>query len=63
MIREYFLGLSGINSLRYKIPTFVYTLGAFRLENKNFVIYEKIMGDTLTYFLERDYFTFENCLY
>lgn len=29
LIREYFIGLTSINKLRYIIPTFVYTLGAF----------------------------------
>jgi serine/threonine protein kinase len=29
LLREYFLGISIINKLRYRIPTFVYTLGAF----------------------------------
>ena len=28
-VREYFLGIMAINGLRYTIPTFVYTLGAF----------------------------------
>lgn len=29
LLREYFIGLTSINKLRYTIPTFVYTLGAF----------------------------------
>ena len=29
MLREYFIGIKAINNLRYHIPTFVYTLGAF----------------------------------
>lgn len=29
LLREYFLGISIINKLRYRIPTFVYTLGSF----------------------------------
>ena len=30
LIREYFVGIMGVNNLRYILPTFVYTLGAFR---------------------------------
>ena len=29
MIREYFIGIKSINKLRYLIPSFVYTFGAF----------------------------------
>jgi hypothetical protein len=30
MLREYFIGIKAINKLRYLIPTFSYTLGAFK---------------------------------
>lgn len=29
LLREYFIGVTAINKLRYKIPTFVYTVGMF----------------------------------
>lgn len=29
LVKEYFLGITTLNNLRYQIPTFVYTLGAF----------------------------------
>ena len=58
ILREYLLGVLCFNKLRYLIPTFVYTLGAFEcnIENKGkinlcstgdnmgYIIYEKIKG-------------------
>ena len=32
LLREYFLGITSINKLRYLIPTFVYTFGSFLCE-------------------------------
>jgi len=60
--REYFISLRAINNLRYIIPTFVYTLGAFMCDGNMpkkhtkkcethtlpFVIYEKIDGSTVS---------------
>lgn len=62
MIREYFIGATEINKLRYIIPTFVYTIGAFicpiseklchssneyKSPQLPFVIFEKIPGDNI----------------
>lgn len=33
MLKEYFIGIKAINNLRYILPTFVYTLGAFTVPN------------------------------
>jgi hypothetical protein len=60
MKREYFVGATEINKLRYIIPNFCYTLGAFtcpgdgknlcgpsNYPNSIFIIYEKIEGVTM----------------
>ena len=89
MIREYYIGIIILNKLRYLIPTFVYTLGAFycpktiEIKNKKevpiknplsvlcdestksntaFVVYEKIDGETISSFLNKDKFTFKQFL-
>lgn len=58
VIREYFIGVTMINSLRYYIPNFVYTLGAFQCGDikkncngkpKLMIMYEKIKGQGLFY--------------
>ena len=55
-ILEYFIGITKINLLRYYVPTFVYTLGAFQCgdinqgckgDQKLHIIYENVPGDTL----------------
>lgn len=61
IIREYFLGISSINKLRYYVPNYTYTLGAFICNMPNngrlcdikgkksaYVLYEKIDGHTLS---------------
>lgn len=76
MIREYFIGAAEINKLRYILPTFVYTFGAFICpisEGKlcqpspdvpkiPFVIFEKIPGDNMQKMLSNDKITFEEYL-
>jgi hypothetical protein len=62
LVKEYFLGINTINNLRYYIPTFMYTLGAFlcpvpkEVSMKKlcssgiktaFVMYEKIPGQSM----------------
>lgn len=64
LVREYYIGIYGINNLRYVVPNFVYTLGAF-LETKTnnaFIVYEHIRGDTLGYALQNNTITFEQFL-
>lgn len=72
MIREYFIGVKEINKLRYKIPTFVYTIGAFicpidenisnNLHTAPFVIFEKIPGENMQQMLHNDKLTFDEYL-
>ncbi len=66
IIREYFIGIKAINKLRYYIPTFVYTLGAFKQavndKKEYFIMYEKIPGKTLTEFLVGDNISFNDWL-
>jgi hypothetical protein len=75
MIREYFIGVTSINKIRYILPNFVYTFGAFmcpfeknKLCNGNdkdsipFVIFEKINGDNMQKMLENDNLTFSQYL-
>ena len=66
MIQEYFIGIKSLNKLRYLIPTFVYTLGAFLFSKPTktgkicsgnrkktaFVIYEKIQGESVSNLLK-----------
>ena len=51
-IREYYIGYTALNKLRYYIPTFVYTLGGFWKKYKDnnipYILYEKIDGISLT---------------
>lgn len=77
MIREYFIGATEINKLRYIIPTFVYTIGAFicpiseklchsskEYESPQlpFVIFEKIPGDNIQKILVNNKLSFEQYL-
>lgn len=76
MIREYFMGIKAINNLRYLIPNFVYTLGAFichkpiktgevcagKKDRTPFVLYEKIPGDSVANLLKSNKITFEQWL-
>ena len=76
-MREYFIGIESVNRLRYIIPTFVYTLGAFLCHkpsktgkfksaksNKNtaFVLYEKIPGDSVHTLLKNENMNFKEFL-
>lgn len=45
LLREYFIGANVINRLRYIIPTFMYTLGAFGCPKKT----EPLCGDGIPY--------------
>jgi len=62
LIREYYIGKTEINKLRYHIPNFMYTLGAFMYpDNKKtntFIIYEKIPGDSLEKLIKENKLTF-----
>lgn len=75
LITEYFIGITEINKLRYTIPNFVYTLGAFfcpiekgevckGVPDKSipFVIFEKIPGKNMQKMLEEDQLTFSQYL-
>jgi hypothetical protein len=76
MVREYFIGLKSLNKLRYLIPTFVYTLGAFlcpkptksgkicsgRSKKTAFVLYEKIPGDSVDGLLKNREIDFDQWL-
>ena len=75
MIREYFIGISSINKLRYTLPNFVYTFGAFicPFENEKicngekkdsfpFVVFEKIPGNTMQKMLSKNKLTFSQYL-
>jgi hypothetical protein len=64
-LREYFIGVTKINMLRYYIPNFVYTLGAFKCGDINrgcngsqkiHTIYEKINGQGLFYKIKNNDF-------
>ena len=58
MLREYFIGIKAINNLRYLIPTFSYTLGAFLCQptgteiNQTSILCES--GAGYTYFYQRN---------
>jgi hypothetical protein len=75
LITEYFIGMAEINKLRYTVPNFVYTLGAFFCPMENgelckgdtdksipFVIFEKIPGKNMQEMLENDKLTFPQYL-
>jgi hypothetical protein len=78
MIREYFIGIKSINKLRYIIPNFVYTFGAFICPMKEgilckdtykedsnkipFVVYENIPGDNMQKMLSNNKLTFSQYL-
>lgn len=65
ILREYFIGVTMINSLRYSIPNFVYTLGAFHCGNIKkdcegnpnlLIMYEKINGQGMFYKMKNNGF-------
>jgi hypothetical protein len=74
IIREYFIGITEINKLRFFIPNFVYTLGGFmskvnliKKEGKKdeetvCLVYEKIPGNTIQYMLKNELLTFDQFL-
>jgi len=66
LIREYYIGITQINKLRYHVPNFMYTLGAFLYPNGKkksaFVIYEKIPGETLEQLIKSEKINFEQYL-
>ena len=69
IIREYFIGISEINKLRYILPTFVYTFGAFLYHNEKskknntpFIIFEKIPGKNMEEMLTSNSLTFTEFL-
>lgn len=67
LVREYFIGITAINNLRYTVPNFMYTLGAFIYPPEDdscpvFVVYEKIPGITLEKAIRSGKLTFEDFL-
>lgn len=75
MIREYFIGITSINKLRYTLPNFVYTFGAFlcpmekgqlcngdKTDSIPFVVFEKIPGENMQKMLENKKLTFPQYL-
>ena len=76
MIREYFIGITEINKLRYTLPNFVYTFGAFICpmdkgvlckgedDSKNipFVVFENIPGENMQKMLEDEKLDFHQYL-
>jgi hypothetical protein len=75
MIREYFIGVTEINKLRYTLPNFVYTFGAFICpmdkgvlckgdDSKTipFVVFENIPGNNIQKMLEKDKLSFSQYL-
>ena len=76
MIREYFIGITSINKLRYIVPNFVYTFGAFICPMDNgvlcngtsdsgtlpFVIFENIPGENMQKMLQKNKLTFSQYL-
>ena len=67
LYKEYYISIAGINNLRYKIPTFVYTFGIFKtsksqiknlmLEEKKkniFIMNEQIIGNSFTDFMNQN---------
>jgi serine/threonine protein kinase len=75
LIREYFMGVSLLNTIRNTIPTMVYTIGAFScpIEWRNnsfqttdseniYVMYEKIGGESVRTLLQSGKLTFKDWL-
>lgn len=71
IIREYYIGIKAINKLRYIIPNFVYTLGCFTSDklfdsssdkSMPFIVYEKIVGNTVYDLIVKDLLTFDKWL-
>jgi len=67
LIREYFIGVTAVNNLRYKVPNFMYTMGAFIYPPEDnscpaFVACEKIPGITLEKAIRDAKITFEEFL-
>lgn len=72
IIREYFIGITEINRLRYILPNFVYTFGIFMCPTENGLckdgiehpigIFEKIPGKNMTELLEANELTFSEYL-
>jgi len=76
MIREYFIGITEINKLRYTLPNFVYTFGAFICpmdkgvlckgedDSKTipFVVFENIPGENMQKMLEDEKLDFHQYL-
>jgi hypothetical protein len=72
LIREYFIGVTCINKMRYLLPTMMYTMGSFLCPRPSsqilcsgtgkktaFVIYEKINGPDLSTLFDKKKLTFE----
>jgi len=77
IIREFFIGITEINKLRYIIPNFVYTYGAFicpvdkklnsickddKYPKTPFLLYEKIPGNSMEYMLDNNILSFSEYL-
>lgn len=75
LIREYFIGVTSLNKMRYILPNFVYTFGAFicPYEKKElckgkdinsipFVVFEKIPGDNIQNMIRNSQLTFPQYL-
>ena len=76
MVREYFIGVTQINKLRYIVPNFVYTFGAFICPIDNgsickghdnsdtipFVVFENIQGENMQKMLQNNKLTFQQYL-
>lgn len=66
LIREYYIGFTEINKLRYYVPNFMYTIGAFlypeQKKKSAFVIYEKIPGDSLEKLIKEQRISFSQFL-
>jgi serine/threonine protein kinase len=66
LIREYYIGVTKINGLRYYVPNFMYTLGAFLYpkgkKTSAFVIYEKIPGENLEDLIKTEKINFDQFL-
>ena len=62
LMREYIIGNTATNYLRRMMPTFVYVLGASFSNNKDFVMYEMVQGDSMEKLLLNDRITFEEWL-
>lgn len=75
MIREYFIGVTEINKLRYILPNFVYTFGAFICPIEKgickvykdsskvpFIVFEKIPGNNMQKMLQENKLSFSQYL-